>query len=212
MTGSKQFKPQRGRPTAAQVAAIDAAIITTARRHFLESGFDAVAMEAIAGELGISKGTLYGRYSSKEALFHAIVQESVGRWASEHNGEPAGGSGIADRLHHHARTIIRSQVNPEVQAFQRLIFATADRFPELARSMHDVGLLRIVDAIADDILRAGIQDGREARDPTDIAYRMVATLTGWYLQQRLIRSVSEEEFLAFGRRTADLLLTARDLW
>lgn len=208
-----KFVPRRGRPTAKQVEAIDNALISTARRHFLDNGFDGVAMEAIAFELGISKTTLYGRFSSKEALFHAIVEDAVARWsadASKNDGELT--DDIGQRLRHHAQVIARSSHNPEVQAFQRVIVSTAGRFPELARSMHDVGFLYIVSLISRDIREAAARDSIPAQDPEGIATSMVASMSGWYLQQSLIREVSLEEAYAYGTRTVEIIMAARAIW
>src|SRR5262245_55113051 len=46
-----------------------------ASRVFLAQGFDAASMGAIAREAGVSKGTLYVYFKSKEELFEAIVEE-----------------------------------------------------------------------------------------------------------------------------------------
>src|SRR5215467_14104370 len=50
-------------------------IIEGARRMFLAQGFDAASMGSIAREAGVSKGTLYVYFKSKEDLFEAIVEE-----------------------------------------------------------------------------------------------------------------------------------------
>src|SRR5499433_809274 len=50
-------------------------IVTGARRVFLAQGFDAASMGAIAREAGVSKGTLYVYFKSKEELFETIVEE-----------------------------------------------------------------------------------------------------------------------------------------
>ena len=50
-------------------------IIDGARRVFLAQGFDAASMGEIAREAGVSKGTLYVYFKSKEELFEAIVEE-----------------------------------------------------------------------------------------------------------------------------------------
>src|ERR1700716_3247105 len=49
-------------------------IIDGACRVFLERGFDAASMGEIAREAGVSKGTLYVYFKSKEELFEAIVE------------------------------------------------------------------------------------------------------------------------------------------
>ena len=50
-------------------------IIDGAGRVFLAQGFDAASMGAIAREAGVSKGTLYVYFKSKEELFEAIVED-----------------------------------------------------------------------------------------------------------------------------------------
>ena len=44
---------------------------------FLAQGFDAASMGEIAREAGVSKGTLYVYFDSKEHLFQAIVEEDA---------------------------------------------------------------------------------------------------------------------------------------
>src|SRR5262252_6994677 len=48
-------------------------IVDGARRVFLAQGFDAASMGEIARTAGVSKGTLYVYFKSKEELFAAIV-------------------------------------------------------------------------------------------------------------------------------------------
>src|SRR3954451_5497567 len=48
-------------------------VLAAAERAFLAAGFGAVTMDAIAREAGVSKATVYAHYTSKEALFGAVV-------------------------------------------------------------------------------------------------------------------------------------------
>src|ERR1700761_1490655 len=72
----------------ATAAAADSAkrrqIIDGARSVFLAQGFDAASMSDIARAAGVSKGTLYVYFQSKEQLFAAIVQ-GEGLDHAEHN-------------------------------------------------------------------------------------------------------------------------------
>ena len=47
-------------------------IVTQARRHFFAYGFRGVTMDDLAGELGMSKKTLYSHFPSKTALLEAV--------------------------------------------------------------------------------------------------------------------------------------------
>ena len=50
------------------------AIVETAAGVFLELGYEGASMKEVSIRLGGSKATLYGYFSSKEALFIAVVQ------------------------------------------------------------------------------------------------------------------------------------------
>jgi len=48
-------------------------IVSAARGHFFAHGFRNVTMDDLAGELGMSKKTLYAEFSSKNALLRAVM-------------------------------------------------------------------------------------------------------------------------------------------
>lgn len=206
-----QHEPRRGRPSAARAEVIDRAILGAARDRFLRDGFDAVSMEQVATEARVSKGTLYARHSSKEALFEAVIADSVRNWsdrASEHDALLT--DDIEQRLRYHARTIARAMLDPEVHAIQRLVYSVAQRFPGLAAALHDKGYRFIVGIVADDIARAGAGERRAARDPEGVAQLLVTALSGYELQQ-----VANEDMQAiedFGQRVVDLVMAARSGW
>lgn len=214
MTNSANaFKPRRGRPNAAQVAAIERAILSTARTRFLEDGYDAVSMEGVAAETGVSKGTLYARYPSKEALFAAVVEASVQGWSElSARNDHLLTDDIGERLRHHAVTIAASLVQPDVRAFQRLILANRDRFPELSRAMYETGYVYIVGLIAHDIEAAARRDGIPVRNADAVASIIVSALTGWEIQESATRDLSEHDLAAFGNRIVDSLLLGRAGW
>src|SRR5271157_1147745 len=62
-------------PPSAEDSAKRRQIVEGARLVFLAKGFDAASMSDIARAAGVSKGTLYVYFTSKEQLFGAIVRE-----------------------------------------------------------------------------------------------------------------------------------------
>jgi AcrR family transcriptional regulator len=52
-------------------------ILAGARRYFFAHGFRGVTMDDLAGELGMSKKTLYAHFPSKMALLHAVMADKV---------------------------------------------------------------------------------------------------------------------------------------
>ncbi len=51
------------------------AIVAAAARVFLDSGYGAASMDAIADEAGVSKQTVYSHFGAKDALFQAIIED-----------------------------------------------------------------------------------------------------------------------------------------
>ena len=58
-------------------AEIKEKIIQAAVESFAQTGFDRTKMEDIAKRLGLSKGTLYLYFKSKEDLFLAICERNM---------------------------------------------------------------------------------------------------------------------------------------
>jgi TetR/AcrR family transcriptional regulator, mexJK operon transcriptional repressor len=129
-----------GRPPNKKAGQIDEAILSAARDLFLSVGYEATTMEAVAQGAGVSKRTLYARHSTKEALMKAVVEDRVRRWSNEASGNNVDlPQEFSERLKHHVRTAMASLGNPEIQQFDRLILATASRFPEIAETFYKIG-------------------------------------------------------------------------
>src|SRR5690242_21096584 len=58
----------RGEATRSQLLAI-------ATRMFAERGYEDTSIEAVLREAGVSRGSLYHHFTSKEALFEAVAEE-----------------------------------------------------------------------------------------------------------------------------------------
>lgn len=203
-------QPKRGRPSVARAEALDRLVIDTARSMFLADGYDAVAMEQVASAARISKGTLYARHPSKEALFIAMVEDLVRQWSDEASGEDyLLTDDIETRLRHHARTIAASLHRPDVVGIQRLVLSVRDRFPEIARSMHDRGYRYIVELIRGDIERAAARDGASVRDPLAIAELIVSSISGRQLQDV---DITPDRLEIFAQRVIDIVMAARSDW
>lgn len=56
---------------------IDPRILSSAEKVFLTHGFQNASLKEICEDAGITTGALYKRYKGKEALFNAVVAETV---------------------------------------------------------------------------------------------------------------------------------------
>ncbi|MFS0713891.1 TetR/AcrR family transcriptional regulator [Microbacterium sp. 2P01SA-2] len=66
---------RRGRPPAHEQAARDDRIVAVAARLFVEAGFHAASLDAIAHEAGVTKRTIYDRIGDKSSLLRAAVTD-----------------------------------------------------------------------------------------------------------------------------------------
>ena len=76
----------------------EAAILTAGVRLFSEQGFDGVSMRGIAEAAGVSKANIYHHFSSKEALYLAILQSSAAETAALVENLADGSGSFDERL------------------------------------------------------------------------------------------------------------------
>jgi len=196
----------------ARASAIDEVLLKVARERFFADGFDAVAMEQVAAEARVSKGTLYARHPSKEALFTAVIDDLVNEWSRQAaKQDHLLTDDIAQRLRHHAHTIADSLMQPDVRALQRLIMAMRTKTPRLFDALRDQGYRYIVDLVARDMEEAAVRDQRAVKDAGAVARMLVAGLSGFELQEEGFAD-GGSDLHAFADRLVDVLLSGRDAW
>ena len=123
-------KRRGGRPSTADAAAIRRRILAAAETAFLEHGFSAAHIEAIAAAAGTSKQTIYARFGSKENLFVAVSDGLLsGRFADA----PQPDQPLREALVDVADRALAAMLDPRLVRMHSIIMAEAERFPELAR-------------------------------------------------------------------------------
>jgi AcrR family transcriptional regulator len=137
-----------------------AEILAAALDVFRARGFAAARLEDVAAAAGVSKGTLYLYFPGKEALFKALVRESVlpnivraEALVRDHPGPPS--QVLRDLLTGIGKLIAE---NDRLAAFPKLMIAEAGNFPELARFyLHQV--IRRGLRLVTGILQRGVEVG-----------------------------------------------------
>lgn len=126
---------------------------------FVERGFAATRLDDVAKRAGVSKGTLYLYFDSKEDLFKAVIREGyVAPIAEAEHLLQAWDGTSADLI----REILLRwwlQVGATTQAgMTKLIIAEAGNFPELAKFYHDEVIQR-VHALFERAIQRGVERG-----------------------------------------------------
>jgi AcrR family transcriptional regulator len=111
-----------------------AEILDAALAVFAEKGFAGTRLEQVAKRAGISKGTLYLYFDSKEALFEAVVRSAiVPRIADAETMLAAHDGSAAELLANLYRVFAGAMADPKVSAIPKLVISESGNFPELAR-------------------------------------------------------------------------------
>lgn len=138
-------------------------LLAAALSLFVEKGFAATTVEAVAARAGVSKGTLFLYFPSKVELFQAVVRENiVGRlseWAQtieRHEGPQA--PLLRELMHQWWQRIGMT----EASGITKLVMSEAGQFPDIAR-FYQTEVIEPGQALMRQILRRGVASG-EFRD------------------------------------------------
>jgi len=142
-----------GRPSRQQSAQLADRILDVAEKLFLGHGFGATSIEAVAKHAGISKRTFYHRFPGKERLFEAVVRRLIERWLPPFDTGLLSPPDLADALNRAAEYMLKIALTPEALALHRLVIHEAQRFPGLARIMHELGAVSGIERIASHLER-----------------------------------------------------------
>ncbi len=150
---------KRGRPPRGTEETRRQEMLAAAESLFLEQGFGAVSMEAVAKKAGISKKTIYAFVPTKEALFEEVMKahiDSSDRPVLQATVSDLAGmeTALAEYLNRLAQFILV----PFAVSLFRLTIAEVDRFPEIARAFYRQGALRSIHQL-EDWLRLQVEKG-----------------------------------------------------
>jgi AcrR family transcriptional regulator len=109
-----------------------AEILDAALTVFSARGFAAAKLDDVAKEAGVSKGTLYLYFASKEALFEAMALEMMRMPVLAQLETIAKAETATDGLRQLVQFMAKMLADPRRSALPKLIIAESAGFPELA--------------------------------------------------------------------------------
>jgi TetR/AcrR family transcriptional repressor of mexJK operon len=138
-----------GRPTREQAEARHEELLECALDHFLDKGFEQATIEAIASAAGMTKRTVYARYTDKAALFHAAVSRAIKRLSIPEERILATDSGdLEQTLRNIARLRIDLISTLQGLKLQRIINTESYRFPDIFNEVYEFGALPTIKFLA----------------------------------------------------------------
>lgn len=149
-------------------------IIAAALDLFVERGYASTRLDDVATRAGVSKGTLYLYYESKEELFKAVVRENIsGRFRELHQEFLHFDGCCADMVRTGLQLWWERVGATQASGISKLIMSEARNFPELADFCQQEVIQPCHDLICW-ILQRGIARG-EFR-PVDVQYAATNTI------------------------------------
>jgi TetR/AcrR family transcriptional repressor of mexJK operon len=133
-------------------------ILTAARDIFLESGYAAASMDAVAAAANVSKATIYAHFANKRALFEAVLTRRCTATFGAFT-VPECCADARQVLHSLARLFLDLILAPEALAIHRVVLSETPRLPEVGEAFFQVGPIathRMVCSLFADLTHRGL--------------------------------------------------------
>jgi AcrR family transcriptional regulator len=152
-------------------------LLEAALALFVEKGFAATRTEEVARQAGVSKGTLYLYYPSKEELFKAVVRHNLSSLIAEGEELAAQFAGSSSELLSLLMHTWWQRIGSTPAAgIHKIVLAEVRNFPELAQFYTDEVIIP-ADRLFSDTVQRGIARGEFRAMPThEVAIMLMAPL------------------------------------
>jgi AcrR family transcriptional regulator len=138
-------------------------LLNAALDLFVEKGFSATRVEEVAARAGVSKGTLFLYFQSKEDLFKAVVRENIANKFPTWQEEFITFEGSSSDMLRYALVSWWGRIgNTRASGITKLVMSEAQNFPEIAE-FYQEEVIKPGNAMIRRILERGVQSG-EFRD------------------------------------------------
>jgi AcrR family transcriptional regulator len=169
------------------------AILDVAQRSFMEHGYAATTMSAIAAALGGSKGTLWSYFPAKDVLFAAVLDRATEAFQEQLTLILNPQDDLESTLRRFARGYLQRITSPEALALYRLVMAEANRFPETGRIFHERATGRTLAAVAAYMAQQMARGLVRNADPQLAAQQLIALCMSGCHRMLLIRLIDSAE-------------------
>ncbi|MDR9773301.1 TetR/AcrR family transcriptional regulator [Rhizobium hidalgonense] len=175
-------------------------ILDAAFEEFVKCGFAGTRIEDIADRVGVTKGTVYVYFETKEQLFEAMINHFSVPFQELLGIVGAFSGKAADRLMA-ILSLLYEQIAEDrtTRELVRLVIAEGQRFPELIDRHHDEFIAPIIAKI-DALLLEGMASGEFREIPVEFSEIVVApilttTVLRLIFDDRRVPTPNKEAFL-----------------
>jgi len=134
-------------------------LVAAALEVFVERGYEGTTLADVARRAGVTKGTIYLYFENKEALFKAVVRETIVPVIAQGEALARSFTGSArDLLEQLVREYWRLVGETALAGIPKLMMAEAATFPELTRFYYDEVVVRGQRLMAG-VIERGVKNG-----------------------------------------------------
>jgi AcrR family transcriptional regulator len=179
-----------------------AEIVQAALAVFAEKGFAAARLEEIAARAGVSKGSVYLYFATKEELFRAVVEQAIApnmrAIRAMIAAHPGPFSDLARALPERVAATIAAM---PVGGVVKMVIGEARNFPELARVWHDELVAQALGGLTEAIAAAQARGEVKPGDARIYALQLISPI--------LVSVIWREVFVPVGAPAFDIPAVAR---
>lgn len=116
-------------------------ILAAAQKIFMEMGYGAASMDAVAARANVSKATIYTHFENKRDLFEKVLRDHCHCVFGHADlaGDIGEGEDVRTILHGLARHMSEVILSADALAINRVVVAEAPRFPEVGETFYASG-------------------------------------------------------------------------
>lgn len=160
-----------------------AELLAAALDHFVEHGFAATKLDDVAAQAGVSKGTLYLYFASKEELFKAVIRQGIFPVLDE-------GEALLAQYKGDSSTLLQGMLlrwwkligATSLGGVPKLMISEAGNFPEVAKYYYEHVIVRGRNLLRQ-VLQRGIAAGEfravDVEAAIDVSFAPLLMLTVW---------------------------------
>ena len=152
-------------------------LLDAALALFVEKGFTATRAEEVAARAGVSKGTLFLYFQSKEDLFKAVIRENIGSLFPAWFEELDSFVGSSAQMVEYAMNVWWERVgNTAASGIAKLVMSEVQNFPDVA-AFYQADVVVPGTHLLQTILQRGVDSGEfRPMDTHKAVYALIAPM------------------------------------
>ncbi len=167
------LQPKQDRRWTRRKEARPAELMSAALDLFVERGFAATRLDEVAARAGVSKGTLYLYFSSKEELFKAVIRSGIVPMIER-------GERLLDEHHGTSFELLREIIfswwasvgTTKLGGIPKLMFSECRNFPEIGKFYYEEVISR-GHLLVQTVLERGMESGEFRQMDANYAMRVI---------------------------------------